>query len=143
MSFINLFTFLCGIIHIHMDCSWFCSPSPILLLPVQSVSIISLILAMSLFWVQLLHQCSIYYCLKLLKCILIWRCASFGQFALVRCLTASLFIWHDSIVCNISTQTNPRYRQKIHFGQQLASTATNNIATCLNYHIYLNKDTTT
>ena len=62
---------------------------------------------------------------------------SFGQFALARFLTASLLIWHYTIVSNISTQINLSYRQNINFGQQLASTATNNIAGYLNYNIYL------
>ena len=125
------------IFHIYLNCSWFCSPSPILLLPVQTVSITSLILTMSLSWARLLYQCSIYFYLKLLKCIPILSYCRFGQFALPRCLTASLLIWHDSIICSISTQINLRYRQNIHFGQQLASTTTDNIAAYLHYDIYL------
>ena len=53
---------------------------------------------------------------KILKCIHILSYCILGQFALARCLTASLLIWHVAIVCNISTQFNPRYRQNIHFG---------------------------
>ena len=68
------------------------------------------------------------------------RTVGFGQFALAKCLAASLLIWHESIyVCNISTQINLRQRHNIYFRQQLASTTSDNIVAYLNYHIYLNQ----